>query len=63
MKIAMIFGANGDALKPRLMAYKDNLDIDTYNTLSQFLDIVQRNCMVYDRIVFSTSQFNRPEHL
>lgn len=52
MKLAMILGKKqGDAIKPRLQNIKDNLDIDVFDDIPEFVYNVSKRNTIYDRIL------------
>lgn len=52
MKLAMILGKKqGEAIKPRLQNIKDNLDIDVFDDVPEFIFNVSKRNTIYDRIL------------
>ena len=52
MKLAMILGKKqGEAIKPRLQNIKDNLDIDVFEDVAEFVYNVSKRNTIYDRIL------------
>lgn len=52
MKLAMILGKKqGETIKPRLQNIKDNLDIDVFDDISEFVYNVSKRNTIYDRIL------------
>lgn len=59
MKLAMILGKQqGDAIKPRLQNIKDNLDIDVFDTVQEFVYSVSKRNTVYDRILVLSTKIS-----
>ena len=52
MKLALVLGIQqGNVVKPKLQGIKDNLEIDCFANITQFIDsALRRNC-IYDRIL------------
>ena len=60
MKVALVLGkAQGDSVKPRLKSIKDNLDIDTYDGIEDFIIMATKRNTIYDRIVLLSSKVNQ----
>lgn len=59
MKLALIVGASsGKVVKTRLQGIKDNLNIDVFDTIPEFIDsALKRNC-IYDRILAIADKLN-----
>lgn len=57
MKLALIVGASsGNVVKTRLQGIKDNLNIDVYDSIPEFIDsALKRNC-IYDRILVTADK-------
>ena len=51
MKLALILGVQGEKVKPKLVNVKDNLAIDCYLGVRQFLDGSLKRELVYDRVI------------
>lgn len=59
MKLAMILGKKqGDSIKPRLKSIKDNLDIDIFENVGEFVLSVTRRNTIYDRILVLSNRLN-----
>lgn len=59
MKVAIILGAaQGNKLKERLQAVKDNLNIDSFEDVPSFLDSALKRNAIYDRIVVLSTKLN-----
>ena len=52
MKLALILGKKqGENIKPRLQSIKDNLNIDVFEDVSEFIYNVSKRNTIYDRIL------------
>ena len=51
MKLALILGVQGEKVKPKLVNVKDNLAIDCYLGVRQFLDVSLKRELIYDRVI------------
>ena len=51
MKLALILGVQGEKVKPKLVNVKDNLAIDCYLGIRQFLDTSLKRELIYDRVI------------
>lgn len=52
MKLAMILGKKqGETIKPRLQNIKDNLDIDVFDDVGEFVYNVSKRNTIYDRVL------------
>ena len=58
MKVALVFGSQGEKVKPRLQEVKDNLDIDCYNNVPMLIDVTYKRNLKYDRILVLSKQLN-----
>lgn len=59
MKLAMILGRKqGQAIKPRLQNIKDNLDIDVFEDVPEFIYNVSRRNTIYDRILVLSTKID-----
>lgn len=57
MKVALVLGKKqGDAVKPRLLGIKDNLNIDIFDTIPEFIDNALKRNAIYDRILVTSSK-------
>lgn len=52
MKLALVLGKkSGEAIKPRLQNIKDNLDIDVFDNVGEFVYNVSKRNTIYDRVL------------
>ena len=51
MKLALLIGPKGNEIKPKLMSVKDNLNIDVYKSVPEFMDIAIKKGTIYDRVL------------
>lgn len=52
MKLALVLGKkSGEAIKPRLQNIKDNLDIDVFDNIGEFVYSVSKRNTIYDRVL------------
>lgn len=51
MKLALLIGLKGNEIKPKLMSVKDNLIIDVYKSVPEFIDIAIKKGTIYDRVL------------
>lgn len=59
MKLALILGAQGEKVKPKLVNVKDNLDIDCYLSIGNFLDSSIKRDLRYDRVITLITLVNK----
>ena len=60
MRVALVLGkTQGESVKPRLKSIKDNLDIDTYDGIEDFIVMAVKRNTIYDRIVLLSSKVNQ----
>lgn len=58
MKLALVLGAQGEKLKPRLENIKDSLDIDCFVSVPSFIDSSIKRELIYDRVVVLSTLIN-----
>lgn len=59
MKLALVFGRKkGEDVKKRLMAMKDNLDIECFENIPQFIDVSIKRSFIFDRILVLSDLVN-----
>ena len=59
MKLALVLGTQqGNTVKPRLQSIKDNLEIDCFASIPQFIDSSLKRNTLYDRILILSTMLN-----
>lgn len=58
MEIALLMGSNGDRLKTSMVQYKSDLTIESYNSVSEFIDKSYKLNRFYDRVLILSNQIH-----
>ena len=60
MRLALVTGKQGgNQLKGRLEGIKDNLNIDVYDNITEYIDLSYKKNIIYDRILVLSNMFNQ----
>ena len=55
MKLALIYGGKSQAVASTIKKIKDNIDIDCFNDMAEFIDISLKRRVIYDRLLLPTT--------
>ena len=58
MKLALLIGPKGNEIKPKLMSVKDNLNIEVFKTVPEFIDIAIKKGTIYDRVLILSTMLD-----
>lgn len=58
MNLALVLGHSSENIKPKLISVKDNLNIECFVTLKQFISVSIKREMVFDRAIIISSLFD-----
>ena len=58
MKLALVYGVKSQAVANTIKKIKDNIDIDCFNDIPEFIDITLKRRIMYDRLLMPTTAIN-----
>lgn len=63
MNLALILGQNSESLKPKLVSVKDNLNIECFTDLQNFIKGAVKRDLVFDRIIILSTLANNDAYI
>ena len=58
MKLALIYGGKSQRIADTIKTIKDNLDIDCFKDIAEFIDMTLKRRIMYDRVLMPTTVVN-----
>ena len=55
MKLALVYGGKSQAVANTIRQIKDNIEIDCFNNIAEFIDITLKRRTMYDRFLMPTT--------
>ena len=60
MKLALIYGGKSQKIAETVKTIKDNLDIDCFKDIPEFIDTTIKRQIMYDRLLMPTTKLVLP---